>query len=448
VPRRTLIGIATLAAGCTRSLDCAAELDPHNRSLVRVSWTSPRPGTSWVEFAVDGEPGGQTPRQESLEGAAHSAGLLGLPPLSDVDYVATTQADGRTWTCAGTIRTQNVPSDLPGFELEVWDEDRAAPHPWLVAAFEGPTPGIVILRRDGRPVWYMHGEQGEAWIDVQPVAGTSRLVHNVQDAGQNEDIGVIREIDLEDSVATRTWRTPGAHHMFAQIRDGFAYTAVDVRDWYDPEAGRSVRVVGEALTEVRQDGTTAVVSSTWDWLPVEKNPGWDAPFYPDGFDWTHANALKPLPEDRYLLSLGHPGLVVELDGVSGLPLSTFGNGGDHPLPEGSMPWDLPHDPTLLDDGNLLVFVSDARNGRSGAVEYALGPEDGALREVWRVGFDVKAIALGQAIRLDNGNTLVNFGTAGLLREYAPDGQIVWSVATSSGSWFGQVRLVQDLYAGE
>ena len=50
------------------------------------------------------------------------------------------------------------------------------------------------------------------------------------------------------------------------------------------------------------------------------------------------------------------------------------------------------------------------------------------------------------VRLDNGNTLVNFGSAGALQEVTPQGEVVWEARTRSGLWFAAVRPIDDLYA--
>jgi hypothetical protein len=45
-------------------------------------------------------------------------------------------------------------------------------------------------------------------------------------------------------------------------------------------------------------------------------------------------------------------------------------------------------------------------------------------------------ALGMARRLDNGNTLVQWGNLGVMIEYTPDCRAVWRADCDRGGWFG------------
>jgi hypothetical protein len=192
------------------------------------------------------------------------------------------------------------------------------------------------------------------------------------------------------------------------------------------------------------------VSSTWDWLPVIEHERWEDPFYPGAVDWTHANSLHHDAEtDRYLISLANAGVIAEIDGSTGMPSRVFGA-----LPmmippaDEASTWRWAHDATWTPDGTLLMFATSPRDYTRGALELEVDEEAGVLRKVWSHGFDeVNGHALGQAVRLDNGNTLVNFGDGGVMREVTPDGEIVWEVQAPLGTWFGQVHAVRDLYAG-
>jgi hypothetical protein len=447
VTSRGFWALLLVASGCAPTTECEATIQEDHRTSVRVEWTSRKPADSWVEFGVDGEYDRSTP---VLEGVTdHGFTLLGLPPLADVTYRAVTEIGGEARYCEGEIATENVPADLPEIEVTIWEPDLASTEPWLMGGFLGNTAGMMVYDREGRPVWYQEAAANRIWLDVQPVPGSTRIAHNVFDLNQEEDVGVIREFDMTTGESTGSWRTVGGHHMFAQIPDGFAYTAIDERYWADPDLSALVPVVGDAVVEIPREGDAVTVSSTWDWLPVEKNSRWDNHFYPTAFDWTHANALKYMPDsETYLLSLGNPGLVVEIDRATGLPLRTFGEAGDWPLAEDAIPWDHPHDPSLTADGTLLVFVTEAATGYAGAVEYRLDEPSHTLVEIWRAGFDIRAVALGQARRLENGNTLVSFGANGLMREITPAGEVAWEATAPSGQWYGQVQLVNDLYEGQ
>jgi hypothetical protein len=76
-----------------------------------------------------------------------------------------------------------------------------------------------------------------------------------------------------------------------------------------------------------------------------------------------------------------------------------------------------------------------------------------LRQVWAYGEDqgIEGKYAGEAHRLENGNTLHNFGTGARMREITPDGDLVWDVKFPGGNTGGNGRLqgrsvfITDLY---
>jgi hypothetical protein len=90
------------------------------------------------------------------------------------------------------------------------------------------------------------------------------------------------------------------------------------------------------------------------------------------------------------------------------------------------PWRRQHQPTFLDNGNLLLFDNTgAGGGRSRILE--LDPVSGALR--WQFGgtpgVDLFSKTLGSCQRLPNGDTLITESENGRALEVTRDGRIVW-----------------------
>lgn len=90
---------------------------------------------------------------------------------------------------------------------------------------------------------------------------------------------------------------------------------------------------------------------------------------------------------------------------------------------GEIEW--PHHPTLLDNGNILLFDNGSERGWSRVIE--IEPESGDI--VWEyVGTPRESFfssSRGSAQRLPNGNTLITDSMAGRVLEVAPDGETVW-----------------------
>ena len=88
-------------------------------------------------------------------------------------------------------------------------------------------------------------------------------------------------------------------------------------------------------------------------------------------------------------------------------------------------WKFQHQPTVVGDGNLLVFDNLGREGRSKVVEI-----DPLTQEVvWAYrgspGRNFSSHFLGSCQRLPNGNTLITESTAGRAFEVTEEGDIVW-----------------------
>ena len=88
-------------------------------------------------------------------------------------------------------------------------------------------------------------------------------------------------------------------------------------------------------------------------------------------------------------------------------------------------WHWQHQPTVLDNGNILIFDNLGHKGSSKVIEFSP-----LTQEVfWSYEGDEEnrfsSHALGAAQRLPNGNTLITESTAGRVFEVAPDKKIVW-----------------------
>lgn len=95
-------------------------------------------------------------------------------------------------------------------------------------------------------------------------------------------------------------------------------------------------------------------------------------------------------------------------------------------------WGFQHQPTVLEDGRLLVFdnLGNKHNNANGDGISRIVEIDPLTREiVWRyTGSELvpfESEILGSSQRLSNGNTLITEGMGGRALEVMPDGMIVW-----------------------
>jgi hypothetical protein len=145
------------------------------------------------------------------------------------------------------------------------------------------------------------------------------------------------------------------------------------------------------------------------------------------YDYFHMNAIDVLPETplsplarafqpgNLLICLKHVNQIGILDRVTGEPLWAWG--------EGVMEW--PHHPTMLDNGNILVFDNGSHRGYSRILE--INPLTKAIEweYVENPREDFFSYSRGSAQRLPNGNTLICESDRGRAFEVTEEGETVW-----------------------
>lgn len=438
------------AAGCAGSkgdsapqLECTAALSANVATVVTLDWSTDDGGTSTVEFGETEAYGMQAPATSAAD--VHLA-LVGMPEDVDVYWRGrTVSAGGETSECTGVTHTGEAPSDIPRAEA-LTNEAGQDPAGFVIGAYfagAGSSTGrtqLAAYRRDGALVWYYDGDESSTGLDLHYALDGNGILFNSFGGHMGGEEGTIQRVSLEGELL-ETLDAPYAHHTFCELPDGtITFQQIDVREFTDPESGQTDDWVGDALAEIPPGGAATTVFSTWDVLEAGPNSRTDDLSIYGGVDWTHGNFVSyDAATDQYLLSLGHADDLLQVRRSDYGVETVYGLDGIAADP----PFDYQHDPSWLDNGNLLMFMSD--DDGSGAIEYAL--VDGAPVEVWRAGFTRKAIALGEAQRLSNGNTFINFGAGNDLVEVTPDGETVWDLAGEHGAIFAQFQLVTDLYTG-
>jgi len=121
--------------------------------------------------------------------------------------------------------------------------------------------------------------------------------------------------------------------------------------------------------------------------------------------------------------------------------------GDFELTSGSA-FARQHSPLLTDEGVLLFdnghLDPDALYSR--AVEYRIDEASGTYEEIWSYAGDedIYTAFMGGVERLDDGNTLIGWGSGGRVTEIDASGAVVWQVETAVGSSFGFTHAVPTL----
>lgn len=173
----------------------------------------------------------------------------------------------------------------------------------------------------------------------------------------------------------------------------------------------------DVLHEITPDGEVV-----WEWLAYEHfDPEIDVlcPLCPRD-RWGQANACYVMPDGNILVSFAFMSIISIIEKSTGNIIWRWGMG--HEL-------GFQHNPTVLDNGNILVF--DNGRHRQLAPDYSrvieINPKTNEVEWEYMADppTDFYASFVGGAQRLPNGNTLICDGPHGRFFEVTPVGETVW-----------------------
>ncbi len=305
------------------------------------------------------------------------------------------------------------------------EPDQAAPGVNLYAS--EVASGARFLDMSGRVVGqlYDHRDEPTLWKLVKPLADGS---FGVLAAG-----GTVLRVDRRSRVLFE--HTDRFHHDFDFTADGLLVAAA-WRTRRLPAISRLKPVKDDVLLAVDAAGRTRWEVSMAEAVISEPVLLEAARSRPDRIlDWQkntlHTNTVAVLRRGvTYDNGLTFPaGSVLtcwrNLDTVAVLDVSPGAEGNRVLWHWGLDELDLPHHPTLLDNGNLLIFDNGTRRGWSRVVE--VNPVTGKID--WKYNADPPesfySSSRGAAERLDNGNTLIVESQRGRAFEVTREGEIVW-----------------------
>ncbi len=410
-------------------------------SVLRVTWTQEADASVQVEFEFDGETRRSPVR--ALAAGDHEELLLGVPFDAQVTFrLVLDGVNGAETTADETARTGALPAGVPDHVLEGsvpsgYDPDVQY---FLVSisdgqSYFGGTWYALVIDREGRVVWARESEQRKVTMYARVSAAGDALLLDQNsywgafDGGWTSQVAAFR---IDGSEVGR-WDTFGLHHSFTQLPDGGLV--------YGSYTG-GFGAYEENVLRLHPDGTPEVVLVCRDWLDsigeLDAYCGSNTVSYVAG-------------SDSVLVSWFSVDSITEIDLGTGDVGRTFGhvNGAYTFDPPSSAFW-YQHGPTYLANGNLLVSTHVTHDDMELVVrEYEVDDASRTLRQVWSAGAGqgVTGNQMGEAHRLPNGNTFHNFGTNAHLREYTPDGQVVWELDWPIDNTVGRSEpILVDLYA--
>jgi hypothetical protein len=294
------------------------------------------------------------------------------------------------------------------------------------------------MDRRGRIVWYYADPSTSATSSFQRIARDGEYIW----------------------IEKRSYLGGGEQSVVKTTLDGEYFEEISVPGLSDSiDVTDDGSLLYDANDELRELDTSGAVRSIWS-CRAHFGPGFEC----------YSNTVNYYaPEDTVLLSFPYENTVVEIDRGSGRLVRQFGNRArsyTFAPPQSSPPdawaFAFQHFPNRTATGTLLVSTHAPGCGsevvpgpyRHGFVEFEIDDESKTLVERWRyTGGPEWPRAKGMAIRLSNGNTLVNYGTGGVIREVTPGGRTVFGVKFDVpfgddrfNKMVGHNVLIDDLYA--
>ncbi len=415
--------------------DVIAEPGEDIATVITVRWSTNETTRGYVRYGTSEEMLHETPL-ETEETQEHSRVLLGLTAETPYYYQVVSGEGASSETSAvETVETGPLPTGMPTLSHEGEGHDQYTILPVL-----GTTTAILILNSDGQIVWYHTDDRELDFYRARLSRDGSTLLYNAASiSGDPADDSELVRIALDGS-SSSSLPVPLLAHDFVELPDGtLAAIVVEYMDF----DGSSLR--SDSIVEVDPDGTQTTVWRATDCFDPAEVQGDDMEH-----GWTFANALDhDEVEDVFYLGMRNFSSIAKIDRASGACEWVLGGAAStFDFAAGSARFLHQHQFDVLGDHIVVLDNEGSLENESRVLEYELDLDANVATEVWSYVADpsVSTFVLGEPTRLDNGDTFVNWSTAGQLERVTASGESIWKVNTGAGFVFGFHTLAATLYA--
>jgi hypothetical protein len=407
-------------------------------TLVEVSWSQDAAAdAAWLEYTFEGDAWLSSP-PEALDAGAHSQWLLGIPPETEVTWRVVAELGGERFESGEQSATTGaLPEDFEGGPaLAAWDPALASGAGWVLGSVDVDGGGsytgpfwLFIADRQGRLVWWRELEYEMSMFPRVSRSGGHLMYETQYLLDPAGTLSAIHRVTLDGRLDEET-PAPGLGWCWDELPDGTLL--------YDRNKDQD----HATLEQIDPDGTQQTL---WDCF------AWQEPLDPEP-DHCYTNTVNWVEEtDTVLWSTYWGDYALEVDRATGEVLWYAG------ALEGGLSFDseeagfeLQHYPNYTADGTLMIstHVPGSELEEQRANEYIVDLDAGTLERVWSYGEGVSEVWAkysGEAVRLEGGNTLINYGTGGEIREVTGAGEVAWSLQWGDERTVGHTQLVADLY---
>jgi len=388
---------------------------------------------------------------------------VAVPPASTVIPPDIKRADTSPQTravTAGAPRIMpngvSVPGDFP--HVTISEKKAGASDKYIFLNNWGPPNFNIIFDTDGSPVWYMKTESWDRRRDfkVQHNGLISMLVRGNYGGGEgyivfDENFTLLTPIAIRPAVGDNGYQYYSDEHGMQILEDsgyiliGRHESTVDMSQYVD--GGKVDATVRETcIQEFTPEGVKILEFRAWDHLDIRE---WDCPdenLYADYIRFSHMNAVEVDKDDgNLLISSRHISEITKIDRqtgeiiwrMCGLPGSSYNQ--FEFIDDEFDGFRCQHDIRSLGNNRYTLFDNGNHHSppTSRAVEYEIDTSSMTATLKWEHQYDGGDYSyyMGNAQRLDNGNTHINWAVGSnmpIATEVTPDGDKVFEMWFNKG----------------
>ena len=431
------IAIAALSLACSDSVPSvtahSAAISEDNGQIAFVSVSLSAPAKVAVEYENDLAGKFRTALSETAS-AEHVVPIVRLRAGAAYRYaVGVEEADGGALAYDDQARGEFIAGEPPGALATMRrtmsgesSQDLIVTDYILRKADDSWDRYIVMLDSLGHIVWSY-----EAVTNVITASGVQVAVQGVRFTpdgnltylgGADDGIREITPLGELVSEIVSGEDDDWPHHDFIPLDDGrVVYPGRYSYTFDDSANGGSAETTASVDTIVVYDPATGEFERVWDGLDFWdiRDPAQRDQWNPDNPNWMHLNSLFPTPGGGYIGSVRNRNQIISISpDFQTVRWQLSGPDSDFAFPDPTDRFNLPHTATQLPNGNVLMFDNSAPlpeeegDGQySRALELALDFDAMTAVKVWEFSPEPRMTSrvVSGAFRLDNGNTLINFG---------------------------------------
>jgi hypothetical protein len=444
--------LAALVPACgpeessTHPTDVRAEVSEHITTVVNVHWKTEKPSIGYVEYGPTRDLG-TTTAMGTEHATTHKQTLVGLDADTVYYYRIVTWDDDAGRSETKSVRTGYLPPRLPEFELTGDGHDE-----FVIVPLLGVERAVLIINPQGKIVWYYDDDQTEyEFFRARLARDGSGVIFNATEFTPDPvpDSEIIK-VSFDGSERTSI-PIPYLAHDFVEHADGTIGTLVLEDREVDGMSVRANRII-----EVDPEGNEDEIWASENCFDPVLDPG-DEPDISTGLGWTFTNALDFVASGGsdgsgvYYVSARNLSTIAKVDRATGACDWTFGS-----TPSSTIEFDLAadvfqheHQFKVFDD-HILVMDNEGSIGgqESRVIEYEIDFETNVATQVWSYMADPPEYTwvLGEVERYQNGDTFINWSTAGTMERVTETGEVTWKLSSSLGAAFAFNSLAKTLQA--